>query len=163
MCPSTWIPPPGTSGGSTSNPPSPDAGWRSWAAPASSSASCTGAHTGSGEASLERTGGWCVEERKERETETENQYIHRITQCTHFLAVWPYLITDIEARARTMKALYIFPSVLDDRRMLMPVFLNKSVTTGSNKASQYDSYANKRILTSLLLLLCPFPLLLNFS
>lgn len=49
-------------------------------------------------------------EEKEREAVTENQYIHSITQCTHFLTVWPYLITDIKARARTPKGLYIFQS-----------------------------------------------------
>lgn len=45
---------------------------------------------------------------EEREAETENQYTHSITQCTHFRAVWPYLITDIKARAHTLTGLYIF-------------------------------------------------------
>lgn len=84
-------------------------------------------------------------EEKGREAETGNQYIHSITQCTHFLAVWPYLITDIKARHS------YFNLVSGDRRPLMPVFLNMSVTTGSDKAAQCDSYANKTKLTPFLL------------
>lgn len=87
MCPSTWTPRLGTSGNSTSTLLSLGAGWRSWAAPASGSASHTGAHIGSDGASF--VGGCGGEgEEKEREAETENQYVHSITQCTHFLAVW---------------------------------------------------------------------------
>lgn len=81
-------------------PPSPGAGWRSWAAPASNSASRKGARTRSDEASF-RVGCGRGGQEKGREAERENQYIHSIPQCTHFLTVWPYLITDIKARAHT--------------------------------------------------------------
>lgn len=80
VCPSVWIPPPGTSGDSTSTLPSPGAGRRSWAAPASSRTSRKGAHTGSDEASFM----WdvVVEERRKRGRQRE-----KINTSTAFLSV----------------------------------------------------------------------------
>lgn len=126
VCPSVWIPPPGTSGDSTSTPPSPGAGWRSWAAPASNSASRKGARTRSDEASF-RVGCGRGGQEKGREAERENQYIHSIPQCTHFLTVWPYLNTDIKARAHTPKGLYIFQSIFR-RQTNVDVVLENELT-----------------------------------
>lgn len=66
MCPSTWTPPPGTYGGSTNTLPSPGEGWRSWVAPASSSASRTGARTDSDGASFVGGVVVVVQERRKR-------------------------------------------------------------------------------------------------
>lgn len=64
---------------------------------------------------------------KGREAERENQYIHSIPQCTHFLTVWPYLITDIKARAHTPKGLYIFQSIFR-RQTNVDVVLENELT-----------------------------------
>lgn len=66
-------------------------------------------------------------EEKEREAERENQYIHSISQCTHFLTVWPYLITDIKASVHTLKGLYIFQSIFR-RQTNVDVVLENDLT-----------------------------------
>ena len=146
MRPSTWTPPPGTSGGSTNTLPSPGEGWRSWVAPASSSASSTGARTDSDGASFVGGCGGGGGEEEEREVETENQYIQSITQSTHFLAVWPCLITDRQKSEGThtvTTSLHVSILFWETDSLWVPVFLNMCEGTGNNKAAHCESHANK--------------------
>lgn len=145
MCPSTWTPPPGTSGGSTNTLPSPGEGWRSWVAPASSSASRTGAHTDSDGASF--VGGVVVVvEEGGREGSGDRKSIHpehySVYSFPNCVALFNHRAT--EERRHTHCDVTTYFNLLGDRQFVDAcVFLNMCESEGNNKAARCDSYANK--------------------
>lgn len=70
-------------------------------------------------------GMWLLGRRETERVGTENQYIHIIPQCAHFLAVRPYLITEIKARARTLRGLYVFQSDFRSKTIISLVLQNE--------------------------------------